>query len=287
MIMTTDCIFCGAKAVSDFFVKTVDGREYPIVRCSGCMGAFVWPRPSRAEMDEYYCGVSYSHIASGASVEYFPTEQDDACRIIAACKSLSKGRRFFDLGAGYGPFSYQALADGFDVSACEPNLNSREEFFKLNNFYPDSNVVDGVYANVKRGQFDVVLLSQVLEHICDPDNMIQHIHTMLCDGGLAAVAVPHFGSLVSKIQGERDMFISPPEHLNFFSVNGLIAAFSRRNFVLERIETVSKIPRSKIERKVAVPVLNQFAWALPYGILKLSELAGRGMVINAYFRKCA
>jgi len=120
------------------------------------------------------------------------------------------------------------------------------------------------------------LLSQVLEHICDVDDMLGTLSSVLVTGGIAAIAVPHFGSFLSRFQGQKDMYISPPEHVNYFSVAGLDALLNRHGF--ERIEstTVTKVPRRSIG---PVP------WQLVYGILKLSEYVGMGMIINAYYRK--
>jgi SAM-dependent methyltransferase len=183
-------------------------------------------------------------------------------------------------------FSKTALEMGFDVSACEPNANARGVFRQLNGFEPDPDMFDREYALVHKGAFDVVLLSQVLEHAVYPEEVVRSIHMVLSEGGIAAVAVPHFGSALSRIQGKKDMFISPPEHLNFFSRKGLTALFAGNDFRLEFIETVSKVPRGRIEDTVKLPVVSAAVWKGLYGLLKLSEFFGLGMVINAYFRKC-
>ena len=51
-----------------------------------------------------------------------------------------------------------------------------------------------------------------------------NLSAILVPDGIVAVAVPHFGSLLSRLQGKKDMFICPPEHLNFFSRRGLDSA---------------------------------------------------------------
>jgi len=131
----------------------------------------------------------------------------------------------------------------------------------------------------------VVLLSQTLEHIPDPEAAVRNLRTVLRPAGIAAIAVPHFGSALSKIQGRNDMYISPPEHLNFFSRAGLIGLFSRAGFKLEHIETVSKIPRLYVQRILRYPVLTQIGWKAGYGVMRFFDIIGLGMVLNAYFRK--
>jgi len=283
------CIFCGAGKVSSYFIKETDAGNYPIVHCESCLSAYVWPRPGRAEMDAYYSSAEYVHAdlesLENPNAGYYPSSMDDARKMISECRKLAGGGLFLDIGAGFGEFSKVAGEQGFEVTACEPSPTSREQFYKMTGFEALPDVVDKDYADINRGRFDVVLLSQVLEHISDPEEVVENIHALLKPGGIAAIGVPHFGSLVSRIQGRGDMYISPPEHLNFFSCKGLSAIFERSRFTVEKVETVSKIPRNKIEAKVKLPVVAQLAWMLPYGLLKSSEWFGKGMIINAYFRK--
>ena len=141
------------------------------------------------------------------------------------------------------------------------------------------------YAKANEKKFDVVLLSQVLEHVTDPEQVVRNIHTVLDKNGIAAIGVPHFGSALSRIQGKKDMYISPPEHLNFFSKQGLISLFTRNNFKLEYLETVSKVNRGRIEDTIRMPLIPNVVWGALYGTLAIFELFGMGMVLNAYFRK--
>lgn len=263
--------------------------SYTIVKCNHCQSAYVWPRPSREEMDAYYQDEKYVHANLQEHLSsddgYFPTSKDDAIRIITLCKKFVNGDEFLDIGAGFGEFSYEATRQGFNVTACEPSPTSREVFYNLNGFQADPNVVDSAYAESRNGRYDVVLLSQVLEHISDPEKVVYNIHTLLKPGGIAAIGVPHFGSLLSMIQGQNDMYITPPEHLNFFSKIGLNALFDRLGFDVEKVSTVSKFPRAKMAAKVGVPLLSEIAWRFPYSVLKLAETFDKGMILNAYYRK--
>ncbi len=82
--------------------------------------------------------------------------------------------------------------------------------FELNQIF------DEEIAKKFENYFDVVLLSQVLEHLPNPKFAVEKIRKVLKQDGICVIAVPHFGSFVSKIQRRNDMFITPPEHINFF-----------------------------------------------------------------------
>lgn len=123
----------------------------------------------------------------------------------------------------------------------------------------------------------------MLEHLPYPADTVKGLRMVLRPGGIAAIAVPHFGSLLSRIQGAHDMFVSPPEHLNFFSRRGLIEMFLKDGFRLRFVETVSKVPRRKIEHLASLRPLGALGWRAVFAAMRLSDWCGAGMVLNAYF----
>jgi SAM-dependent methyltransferase len=157
----------------------------------------------------------------------------------------------------------------------------------MNDFAPEPCMFDAAFGQRHAAGFDALLASQLLEHVADPAGAVQEMRRVLKPQGIAAIAVPHFGSALSRLQGRSDMFISPPEHLNFFSRDGLTSLFSRHGFKRERLQTVSKVNRGRIEEALWIPGLSHAAWIGLYAVLRVFEGLGLGMVINAYFRKSA
>lgn len=283
------CPFCLSGELRAWFEKQEQEETYTICCCDHCRSAMVWPRPSQESMDAYYQGKGYGmdSLAEALDVDagHYPDSVQDAKRIIGRIRQYAPGDHFLDVGAGTGFFSREAVQQGFEVTALEPNPNSARSFTQITGFAPLQHVLDGGFSARYQERMDVVLLSQVLEHICDLEQMMEAIAQMLVPGGVAAIAVPHFGSLVSRVQGRKDMYISPPEHLNYFSVQGLDALFERFGFEKVHLETVSKVPKSKIERMLPLLGLGAVGWRLLYGVLKLAEPLNHGMIINAYYRK--
>ena len=283
------CVACGSPETRFFFVKKTRSGSYEIRRCPQCRSAFVWPRPAEAEMEAYYRDEAYDRRvdenADGRRDSYYPTGLADARRMVGRLRRMTSGTEFLDIGAGFGEFSQAARERGFHVEACEPNPNARRAFVERNGFEPVPSMFDERYAASRAGRFDVVFLSHVLEHTTDPAAFVGLLPSVLSASGLAAVAVPHFGSALSRLQGRKDVFISPPEHLNFLSRRGLTRLFEGQGFRLEGLATVSKVPRRKYEQRIRIPLIRTAAWMGLYAGLSFWNLLGRGMVINAYFRK--
>ncbi len=283
------CVACqGSRIVFWQQKKNVHG-VYHIHKCLDCLSAFCWPRPSSEQIEEYYRNITYHPFTPPEAIKldnsYYPTAVQEARRILSICRSLSKGTRFLDAGAGFGTFSKVAVDFGFEVVACEPNPNSRRIFRDLTGFEAEASMFDTNFVIKNNNSFDVVLLSHVLEHSFDPASLVNNLFQVLRPGGIAAISVPFYGSFVSKVQGKKDMFISPPEHLNYFSKTGLESLLKSSSLFPEKILTVSKIPKTKYFEMIKLPILLKLSWRTFYYFLALWDIFGLGMVVLAFFRK--
>ena len=283
------CPACGSSRTAHWQVKTVEAGNFPVRRCRACGSAFVWPRPAPDMIEAFYRGQGYKALSAddhqALQDTYYPDAAMDASRIIGRCRRLASGTRFLDIGAGFGEFSRAAREAGFEVMACEPNGNSRRIFARINGFEPIADMFDRGLAARLAGRFDVALASHLLEHVIDPEAFAANLGTVLAPGGIAAVAVPHFGSLLSLIQGKKDMFICPPEHLNFFTRRGLAALFERSGFRTIGGETVSKVNRATIRGAARGAFRGDWAWMGIYRGMRITDRLRLGMAINMYVRK--
>jgi SAM-dependent methyltransferase len=284
-----ECMFCQSKAVTLWQTKVAESAAYPIWRCLVCRSGFVWPRPTEDEIRLHYEGAGYGPLTREESDRidsaYYPASWGDAYSIIARCAEIVHGKHFLDVGAGSGTFSHVANMHGFSVDAIEPSQNARTIFYERNRFLPHGGFFDLAFAEERQDAYDVVLLSQVLEHLTQPLEVVRNIRRVLHKGGLAVIAVPYFGSLLSWLQGANDMFVTPPEHLNFFSRRGLRALFLRGGFHLRFVETVSKVPRRRIQQLARFRLLGAIGWRALYAAMLFSNWVNLGMVLIMYFEK--
>jgi 2-polyprenyl-3-methyl-5-hydroxy-6-metoxy-1,4-benzoquinol methylase len=111
--------------------------------------------------------------------------------------------RFIDVGAGAGRHSYEALRRGADVTAFdldEVELKGVDEMFeamRVEGQVPRTGrgavqagtILDMPYADAS---FDVVLASEILEHVPEDEQAISELVRILAPGGTLAVTVPRF-----------------------------------------------------------------------------------------------
>lgn len=113
------------------------------------------------------------------------------------------GTRFIDIGAGPGRHSFEALRRGADVIAFDLNaddLAKAEEGFEM--LRSAGEVPDGGVARTTVGtacdmpypdnHFDVVVASEILEHVPDDAAAIAEIARIVRPGGMVAVTVPRW-----------------------------------------------------------------------------------------------
>ncbi len=116
---------------------------------------------------------------------------------------VGRGTRFIDVGAGAGRHSYEALRRGADVTAFdldEVELKGVDDMFGA--LHAEGEVPPGGQARVTVGTildmpyedetFDVVLASEILEHVPEDVTAIRELVRILAPGGMLAVTVPRW-----------------------------------------------------------------------------------------------
>lgn len=116
---------------------------------------------------------------------------------------VGRRTRFIDVGAGGGRHSFEALRRGAEVTAFdldEVELKSVADMFAAmeeagevppggSGRVQPGNVLEMPYED---GHFDVVLASEILEHVPEDDGAIAELVRILAPGGTLAVTVPRW-----------------------------------------------------------------------------------------------
>lgn len=211
-------------------------------------------------------------------------------RILLTLESLGiYNGKLLDVGAGYGWVSEYFHEHGFSVTPLEPNpiyaqtieqktgLTVMRSFFE--SWAPEQAVL---------GTFDVVIMTQVIEHVLHPHILFEKTRQLLRHGGLLMLSTPNFDSLLIKILKEQEGHICPPEHLNFFTPKSLRLLGSRYGY-----RSIQAYTRSNITRHLAVEgtkeylargtVLEEAVGTIAWITLGVADRLGIGRYLYAYF----
>jgi 2-polyprenyl-3-methyl-5-hydroxy-6-metoxy-1,4-benzoquinol methylase len=254
------CPACESQKVSPWLNKEKFGINYGIWKCYHCKTGFMNPQPSRTFLDSIYQysghglsrPISFSEVINN-ELEY-PNATIDSKRLVTWSKkylSSNKLQCALDIGSGFGFFSRAALQEGFKVKAVNPGIWENNIFKELNKASPIQTFFENV--DFKEESFDLVILSQVLEHVERPFEFLVKIKKVLKLSGVLTIAVPNVNSFLVKIlKNKENGCFWVPEHLTYFSEKGLKIILLRAGFVILRNIFISRIPYNTISNRLQI-----------------------------------
>jgi SAM-dependent methyltransferase len=175
---------------------------------------------------------SYYHTASLCVPGFVERRHDE---IVAGFAPYRKTGRLLDIGCGAGSLLRAARradwdAEGTDIS--RPAVeHARSEGFTV--FCGELEE-----ARYPEASFDVVTAIEVLEHVPDPRAVLSEIKRVLRPGGLFWGTTPHGRGMSARLLGLRWSVLSPPEHLQLFSLAGLRQLLHASDF--RRVRLISR-----------------------------------------------
>jgi SAM-dependent methyltransferase len=125
-----------------------------------------------------------------------------------------------------------ALIHGWEVEGVEPLEQGRvRSMTKLGLRVHDT------IGHAPINAFDAVTMWHVIEHIGSPIEFLQEVRATLVDGGVLALATPNIESLVARATGESWSWLSPPDHLYFYSPKTLPELLLKSGFEVLEVRT--------------------------------------------------
>jgi 2-polyprenyl-3-methyl-5-hydroxy-6-metoxy-1,4-benzoquinol methylase len=203
----------------------------------------VEPRPTADELRTFYANEYFQASHGTYAPDYSETElahRDLIARLLLFAAERARGRgggRFLEVGCGEGWLLAAAKTAGFEVAALDFSDDG------LKRFHPDllaSATFGDAFDNLERlidagERFDVVAMEHVLEHVLDPEQLLRRLPRLIAPDGVCAITVPNDFSplqLAARAAGhvERDFWLAPPQHLNYFEAKSLTALLERLGF---------------------------------------------------------
>ncbi len=108
-------------------------------------------------------------------------------------KSGTGGRKALDIGCGDGALSYMMTKDGWKVTGLDysgTGLGLAKKIFKERNANADFVRGDSCRLPIHNESFDAVVAADILEHLNEPERLIEEINRVLKNGGAAVVTTP-------------------------------------------------------------------------------------------------
>ena len=214
-----------------------------------------------------------TEIAGQADPLGWLAAQEDVYWFVAhALRALGIGPddAVFEVGSGLGYLTYALRRAGFAATGLD--ISTTAVASATERFGPYFRSVDaGALTQAAPGQAAVVILTELIEHVADPDALLVDVAAMLCPDGAALITTPN--KTIARLGAVWDTE-NPPVHLWWFSEtamrvladkHGLEASFfDFSEFNAKRIDGLgappSNLPRPPFLDAAGTPIVLQSAY---------------------------
>ena len=198
-----------------------------MMTCEACGTLYVQRLPDVSEAMDY----DAYYTSSNLFVSDFINQRVE--EIVGGFSAYRNTGRLLEIGFGSGAMLRAAARAGWNAEGVEISRTAteyvREEGFKV--FCGD--LSEAGYAS---GYFDVVIASELLEHVADPQQLASEVARILRPGGLFWATTPHIQGLSARLLG-MDWTTVGPDHLHLFSQQGITSLLTSAGFRRIRLDT--------------------------------------------------
>jgi SAM-dependent methyltransferase len=242
------CPACGSEAHSKLFVK----RGYTIVRCDECALVFSNPQViADVVLDEYREGGSNDlWVDVLTSPRQLELDREKFAEILDELEPYRGDGALLDVGTSIGLFLSLAGERGWRGLGTE--FGRRALAHARNELGVEA--VDTPIEELE-GEYDVVTVLSVLEHVNEPRAFLREVRRLLKPGGATYLIVPNVDSLATRVLHEQAATFDGRNHLLYFSPRTLRDLLEREGF--EVLETRTRV--SSLD-----PVLEWLTYNEPY-----------------------
>jgi len=240
------CSACGAREA-----RTVcSGRDrlhgraghFSVVECERCGLMRTTPRPTRAQLSEYY-PTDYHPYASEV-----PGKWRGAVRRLLGDDTPvppQRAGRLLEIGAASGTFLLQMQQRGWEVTGLEWDAAAAARAAERTGARVAAG--DAAEASFPPEAFDLVCAWMVLEHLEEPRQALERIWQWLRPGGWLAFSVPDAGGWQFRRFGGDWYALDLPRHLHHFTVpllGGWLTSIGYEPPAVRWQPTLSDVPMS-------------------------------------------
>jgi 2-polyprenyl-3-methyl-5-hydroxy-6-metoxy-1,4-benzoquinol methylase len=215
------------------------GLWFAVVQCNDCGLCFTNPRPDVESLAQFY-PPSYAPHQLRDQAESKPRFSLSSLfhRGTELATPDSGGRRLLDFGCGAGSFLARMHGQGWEVTGIDASplavetVRSRLGLRALAGSLP--------HPDLKDERFDLITMRQSLEHVGDPQEVLNQAYGLLKPRGRMIVSVPNIDSLPFRWFGHAWFGLDLPRHLTHFAPWTLQFMLERAGFRVGPIRTVRR-----------------------------------------------
>jgi 2-polyprenyl-3-methyl-5-hydroxy-6-metoxy-1,4-benzoquinol methylase len=234
------CPFCGWTD-SRTLARQVRASEHALRRCRECELEYLWPAPTWDEIQRIYTAGYYRSwgMAEGETPEVAEMKKATFALRMEEISRYVRPGRVLDVGTASGFFLEVAEQFGFEPFGVE--LSEYSGALARRKF-GEENIWIGTLetAPFERDSFQLIAMSDLLEHVPDPVRTLERARELLAPGGVLMVMTPNTRSLTHRLMGIAWTHYKL-EHLTYWSPAVIRRAAAQTGFRLLSIRPAWKV----------------------------------------------
>lgn len=235
-----------------------------LVTCEACGTLHVESLPAATDALDYDGYYSPTNLAVSSFISKRVEE------IIAGFEPYRQTGRLLEIGFGAGAMLHAAARAGWEAAGTEISRTAADHGRAQGLDVFCGELSEAGYAD---GRFDVVIASELLEHVSHPGELISEVARILRPGGLLWATTPNIRGLSSRLLGLNWTTVSP-DHLHLFSPKGITCLLQSAGFRRVRIDSQGVNP---FELWHALLHRDQFLKADPAAAVTARVTSGLGL----------
>lgn len=218
------CAVCGTNDVQEFARQ----KSFVWIRCNNCNYAFIdkiYDPEDEIDVLSNDRGAAYLEFYG----EKFRKKMRRARRRAKLIKKIAPGNTVLDVGCNLG-FMVEACRElGMNSTGIEVSSLVVDQAKK---YFPESEFICGFLEEHKFNgkKFDAIYSSEVIEHVTNVNEFMEHISKRLNSGGIVYLTTPELRKYKdkSKENGWRDLHA--PNHRQYFSKGNMTLFLEKHGF---------------------------------------------------------
>lgn len=256
------CPACRSEKIGSVFCYA---ESVPIARCLSCFSEFCTRPYSPIELENFYGegywkdGYGYANYAALEAIKSltFTARLKLLEAVLLTSKEDDGGvRQMLDVGCADGLLVRVAQSRGWKAWGVDISAPAIEAARRLaTNDENRDTLLQGTIDRLElpHDHFSAVVMSDMIEHVHNPDPVLQSVRALLRPGGVVLLETPHTRGILHKVMGKRWPMYRPPEHLVYFTPRGLSCALQRAGLsVIQCFPSTKAFNLSYLGEKLAV-----------------------------------
>lgn len=167
---------------------------------------------------------SYSVSYTDEEIDYFRLKSQLIYLKISGLMNLEEKKKLVDIGCGEGWLINEFFSHGHTVKGLDYSEHGLKKFnAHLLDFLEQGSIYDLIKTQIENEtKFNILTLTNVLEHVLDPARLLQDIKKIMHNDSVLIITVPNdFSTLHQHLLSEKiikkEFWLSYPDHISYFN----------------------------------------------------------------------